>query len=102
MNQGQLNELTTRFDKLMALLERLLPIERQDPMKDEMYIALRSYLEEHSSMLRQILDEVKKQNASVATPSPELQAEAEAPLASATTKTQGGKPKAKPAVNWNS
>lgn len=50
MNQGQLKELTDRLDTL---------IERIDPMKDEMYIALRSYLEEHSSLLRQILDEVK-------------------------------------------
>lgn len=58
MNQGQLNELTKRLDTL---------IERTDPMKDEMYVAFRSYLEEQSQLLRQILEEVKGQKVA-ATP----------------------------------
>lgn len=50
MNQGQLNELTTRLDVL---------IERTEPVKDEMYNALRSYAEENSALLREVLAELK-------------------------------------------
>lgn len=113
MNQGQLNELTTRLDKL---------IESETTMKDEMYIALRSYLEEHSSLLRQILEEVKgsKTPVNVSKPSVYVPPEAVGPVtvetkqpsgativqtvdsgneakAAATTK---GKPSAKPTSSW--
>lgn len=108
MNIGQLKEITTRLDTL---------IERQEPMKDEMYVALRSYLEEHSSLLRQILDEVKGKNSTPGTltlssgDAYKVPAEAVGPVTVETVQTLDsgkeddaakGKPKAKPAVNWNS
>lgn len=52
MNSGQLKELTDRLDAIK---------ESEAGMKDEMYINLRNYLEEQSSLLRQILDELKAQ-----------------------------------------
>ena len=113
MNTGQLNEITKRLDAL---------VESDTTMKDEMYIAFRSYLEENSSLLRQILEKLDAHTAT--TPIPEgaarpqasavkMPSEAVGPVTVETVETldSGAEPKpvagkskpgAKPNVNWNS
>jgi hypothetical protein len=84
-------------------------------MNEGQFIALRSYGRGNQALLQQILDELKALNSKLGAPTKEaapavkVPAEAVGPVTVETVEvkqskptTAKGKPKVKPAVNWNS
>lgn len=75
-------------------------------MNEGQFIALRSYAEEQSSLLRQVLEEQKRMNELLERIAPKPQEPVEIvvkePKAAAKKGKGDGKPAVKPAVGWNS